>query len=346
MADVFISYHKNSAYALALQVCAALEKEGIVCWYAPRDEKPGRPYMDSIIEAIEECKIFLLILNQGANQSRAVFREVHTAYENEDNGVIILPFWAERCELRKALRFILSPLQSVDSHCPPNEEDVRELVKQIALLLGKEPPKTQPVQPPTAKPQTHKPELQQPPVQSKPQPMPTLAAQPQPVQSPRKPTPQPQPAQSSANIIESGKCGDNVTYTLDSNGVLTISGVGAMWDYIYNEGKNINTTPWYLNRGVISCVRIQSGVTSIGTWAFADCNKLKNVTIPDTIIYIRLFAFYYCNSLTSIDIPDSVSSIEGYAFAHCHSLISISISKKTCIHDGTFPTITQIIRRP
>ena len=63
-------------------------------------------------------------------------------------------------------------------------------------------------------------------------------------------------------IIESGKCGDNVAYTLE-NGVLTISGNGSMWDFEWNDKvRNLNP-PWRSQREMISHIEIQNGVTKI-----------------------------------------------------------------------------------
>ena len=64
-----------------------------------------------------------------------------------------------------------------------------------------------------------------------------------------------------ADIVASGECGDqgnNVTWTLDSAGTLTISGTGAMRDYSYKD------SPWYTSRNSVKTVDIKAGVTSIG----------------------------------------------------------------------------------
>ena len=113
---------------------------------------------------------------------------------------------------------------------------------------------------------------------------------------------------------------DGLTWTLDYDGKLTISGTGAMKDYDYNN----NQSPVYMNSSVKKVV-IEDGVTSIGNWAFYKCTSLTTITIPDSVTSIGEAAFRGCSSLTSITIPDSVTSIGDAAFSHCSNLKSITI---------------------
>lgn len=102
----------------------------------------------------------------------------------------------------------------------------------------------------------------------------------------------------------SGSCGDNVTYVLDADGVLTISGTGAM--------KNFSDYgPWYSARDSIKTVIISNGVTSIGRCAFKGCREMTSVTIPGGVTSIGDYAFNKCSSLTSVTLPGSLDSI-GY----------------------------------
>ncbi len=100
----------------------------------------------------------------------------------------------------------------------------------------------------------------------------------------------------------SGNCGDNVTWSFAGD-TLTISGTGAMKDYDWQGG------PWSDIKEQITTVIIQSGVTSIGAYAFRDCLSLTNVTLPDGVTTIGDLAFTGCDSLTSITIPASVTDI-------------------------------------
>ena len=122
-----------------------------------------------------------------------------------------------------------------------------------------------------------------------------------------------------AGIVDSGTCGKNLTWTLDSAGKLTISGTGEMEDYDWN------TFPWYGKRSSVNSVEIRSGVTSIGKYAFDNCDSLTSVSILDSVTSIGYGAFHGCDSLTSVSIPDSVTSIDAYAFSFCSSLTHVSI---------------------
>ena len=106
-----------------------------------------------------------------------------------------------------------------------------------------------------------------------------------------------------ADVVAEGTCGENLTWTLDSKGTLTISGTGAMTDY-----SNDSNAPWFNSRSSIKSVIIESGVTTIGESAFFECISLESVTIPDSVTSIGDYAFEYCSSLASVTIPNSVTS--------------------------------------
>ncbi len=131
-------------------------------------------------------------------------------------------------------------------------------------------------------------------------------------------------------IIDSGTCGANLTWELDSYGVLTISGTGAMDNYSDTEN------PWRSHRSSIKTVVISVGVTSIGDFAFNSCENLINFTIPNSVISIGKYAFCGCNFI-SLTIPDNVTSIGDSAFASCQNLESVTIGAGvTTINDYLF----------
>ena len=114
---------------------------------------------------------------------------------------------------------------------------------------------------------------------------------------------------------------DNLTWKLDADGTLNISGAGAMKDYDYDN----NPSPASQKKDSVKKVVIEDGVTSIGNSAFFYCTSLTSITIPNSVTSIEPYAFYNCNSLTSITIPNSVTSIGNFAFSDCSSLTSITI---------------------
>lgn len=143
-----------------------------------------------------------------------------------------------------------------------------------------------------------------------------------------------------AHAASSGTCGDNLTWTLDDNGLLTISGEGTMENFTWD------TLPW---GNAINQVVIEDSVTTIGDYAFHNCQSLTSVSIADSVsgignnsfsycqglesiplpeglVSIGPQAFYYCTNLRELEIPASVTSIGDYAFVACDSLASITVS--------------------
>ena len=137
--------------------------------------------------------------------------------------------------------------------------------------------------------------------------------------------------------VQTGKCGKNVTYSLDTTtGVLTISGTGRMTDYSYYSSPFRYDTR-------IRVVTIDYSVTSIGDFAFFNCTSLTSVTIPDSVTSIGYAAFKECRSLTSVTIPNSVTIIWDQAFCFCKSLTSITIPNSvTSIGESEFSRCTSL----
>ena len=144
-----------------------------------------------------------------------------------------------------------------------------------------------------------------------------------------------------ADIVDSGTCGaegdgSNLTWTLDSEGLLTIGGTGAMKGY---SDVHYNYAPWKYREIKIKKVLIDNGVTSIGAYAFYDCDYLASVIIPNSVTSIGNGTFYDCTFLVSVTIPNSVTSIGAYAFSGCTSLTSVTIPDSvTSIGDRAFLT--------
>ncbi len=129
---------------------------------------------------------------------------------------------------------------------------------------------------------------------------------------------------SAATIAEQGTCGEKLTWKLDSEGTLTISGSGNMDDYTVASWEKVKA-PWYPFKDDIKKVVISKGTASIGERAFINCNNITSVTIPTGVKSIGIDAIRNCKSLTSITIPYGVTAISTRAFQNCSGLKSITL---------------------
>ena len=121
----------------------------------------------------------------------------------------------------------------------------------------------------------------------------------------------------------SGKCGDNLTWSYN-NGVLTISGSGAMYDYpVYDTPGSSQCMPWYACKSSITAVNIAEGVTSIGACAFWGCSSLASVTTPSTISTIGFGAFTDCTRLQQATIKSGF--VGESAFIRCTALNTVTV---------------------
>ena len=143
-----------------------------------------------------------------------------------------------------------------------------------------------------------------------------------------------------------GECGDNVIYEYydetpgdnKPSGVLTIKGIGPMWDFAKVGASQVNT-PW-TNGGYVFDIQkvvIEVGVTSIGSFAFFNLTKCTEVEIPVGVVSIGEWSFAY-TAITKIDIPATVKNIRHFAFEQS-SLLSDGKKNSTC---AGFPVIDDI----
>ncbi|MCD7887489.1 MAG: leucine-rich repeat protein, partial [Clostridiales bacterium] len=138
---------------------------------------------------------------------------------------------------------------------------------------------------------------------------------------------------SSVTEVASGTCGDDLTWVLDSNGKLTISGTGEMTNW-----ERIQDVPWNKYRTDITKVVINNTVTSIGGMAFRNCTNLENINLPDSIVYIGNSAFYNCTSLTKLTLPDTITKLGGQILAGSGvTSINYPASLSSCGYSGYGP---------
>ena len=122
-----------------------------------------------------------------------------------------------------------------------------------------------------------------------------------------------------AEVVESGTCGENLTWIFDDAGTLTISGNGMMVDLSWGR------TPWFDYSEEIFAIVVEPGVTSIGSHAFDSLPNMTSISLPDGLISIGECAMGSCYSLTTVIIPDGVTLLDYSSFEYCHHLTNIVI---------------------
>ena len=157
-----------------------------------------------------------------------------------------------------------------------------------------------------------------------------------------------------AEIIYRGYCGGegdgkNLTWTLDSDGVLVIEGQGMMKDWTWEESSpyysDSQPTDWHKHNEKIYSVIVQAGVKNIGKNAFLYCEYIDSIVLPESLLSIGDSAFSICESLCSITLPETIMSIGDSAFSDCKSLASIALPESlTSIGNYAFSSCESLSR--
>lgn len=187
--DVFISYPSADKVA-ADGVCHGLEARGIRCWLAPRDVIPGSDWQTSLLDAISDARVVVLLFTGNTNNSDHIKREVTAAFEG---GSVVIPFRLENVAPQGSLRYHLTGVHWLDAFSKPMDEHIEQLAHTIKRVLEKPasgvstavtadlggarvepPPAPQPAEPILAKPAAPPPPA--PPPKPAPQPVPPRPA--------------------------------------------------------------------------------------------------------------------------------------------------------------------------
>jgi Tfp pilus assembly protein PilF len=132
--DVFVSYSvKDKTTADA--ICASLEANGIRVWIAPRDVMPGSDWGESIIEAIEQSRVMILVFSANSNTSPQIKREIERAV---NKGVTVVPFRIDDILPSKTLEYFISTQHWLDAFTPPLEKHLDNLVNILQSIFAKE----------------------------------------------------------------------------------------------------------------------------------------------------------------------------------------------------------------
>ena len=130
--DVFISYsskNKNIADAIVFD----FELNGIRCWYAPRDIRPGEEWVTAITKALEVSKVLVLIYTDESNNSRQVMNEIAVAF---NAGITIVPFKLSNEHMSRELEYYLTRVHWLDAVSKPLHENIVSLREYIAVIIN------------------------------------------------------------------------------------------------------------------------------------------------------------------------------------------------------------------
>jgi curli biogenesis system outer membrane secretion channel CsgG len=132
--DVFIS-HSSVDKTTADALCAQLEADGVRCWIAPRDIRPGETWGAAIIEAISNARVMLIVFSSEANDSKQVMREVERAVEKN---AVIVPFRVEDVRPSGDMEYFLSATHWMDALSGPLESNIQKLSATIQAIVREE----------------------------------------------------------------------------------------------------------------------------------------------------------------------------------------------------------------
>lgn len=145
-------------------------------------------------------------------------------------------------------------------------------------------------------------------------------------------------AEPASAAAASGKCGDDAYWSYTADGVLTISGKGATYNYSPDD------TPWVVaDCRPIRKIVVEEGITDIGQSAFAGLSAVRDVSLPSSLTQIGGCVFSGDSGLEFISIPENVGWIGDNAFSGCTSLKNIEFKgDKACFFEKTFYYCTSL----
>jgi hypothetical protein len=130
--EVFISYSSKDK-EIANAICRTLELDGIRCWIAPRNVKAGMSWTASVMNAIAESRVMVLVWSANANSSPDVIREVQHACKK---GVIVIPLRIENVTPTKELEYYLEFVHWLDALTPPLQPHLKNLSENVSFHLS------------------------------------------------------------------------------------------------------------------------------------------------------------------------------------------------------------------
>lgn len=139
--------------------------------------------------------------------------------------------------------------------------------------------------------------------------------------------------------LTTGQCTDTLNWTLYGDGALIFRGSGQMPDY------TTGSAPWAEHADKIQSVYIDPRVTTIGAYAFENCQNLTFVDYGYSVASIGEYAFAGCSGLTAFKLPESVTEISAGAFSRCTGLKNVVIPDNiTAVADDAFLGCEQLVQ--
>ena len=120
-------------------------------------------------------------------------------------------------------------------------------------------------------------------------------------------------------VVNTGKCGENVTWTYYDDNSLVFSGTGEMEEYYedcWYQPSNV-LIPWYAYSPMVKEIIIEEGITNIAAFAFIDCKNVQKISIPDSVVKIGHCAFEHWNNYEGFVLNKSVAELGKMVFHSC-----------------------------
>ncbi len=127
---VFIS-HSSKDNKVATAVCTALESRGHSCWMSSRDIKPGENFQGSIVRAIREAGVMVLVFSSNANNSDEIKKEMALASQSRK---MVIPVRAEDVTPSEDFTYELATRQWIDMFIDW-ETAIEKLSQQIETAI-------------------------------------------------------------------------------------------------------------------------------------------------------------------------------------------------------------------
>jgi hypothetical protein len=134
--DIFISCAAKEL-EIAIKICSILESRGYTCGITPRDILSGTDYTDGIVQAIDECRIFVLIFSADTNSSPHIVAELEIAFSNK---IFIIPIRIDDSNPSKGILYFIGMVEWIDASNNRIDLGIEDLISQIRKNLNVEKP--------------------------------------------------------------------------------------------------------------------------------------------------------------------------------------------------------------